>query len=61
MTTKQHVLRSVLFGIFAGSQAAVGYSFDRHDQTGAAVAFYLIALAAGVFALRAWGRRNYYP
>ncbi len=61
MTAKQHMLLAILFGVFAASQAAVGYGFDRHDQTGTAVTFYLIAVIALALALRAWGRRNYYP
>lgn len=61
MTAKQHVLLAVLFGIFAASQAVVGYGFDYHGQTATAVTFYLFAVIALGFALRAWGRRNYYP
>ncbi len=61
MTAKQHVILAILFGAFAASQAVVGYDFDRHDQTGPAVTFYVIAVIGLALALRAWGRRKYYP
>lgn len=61
MSAKQHVLVAVLFGVFAAAQAVVGYSYDYHGHTSIAVAFYLVAVIASGFAIRAWGRRHYYP